>query len=198
MNDRPTHGYCPTCEEESPINLSGLCLWCDTPTVSEIPKKRGGWKRPDLQGPRFITEKQLRALHRLHTDEGISARELGRRIFETAGYATANSALMAILGGWRRLDLRSLPRTEAAVRSNIARRQAGSPGTADQRAYKRWRRKRNGGYRRCSGVRLRYPNKGAPCKHYALVGSDYCYAHDPARRDELLGKLAAAREGAAA
>ena len=32
-----THGWCPTCREESPIDPKGNCLWCSTQTGASVP-----------------------------------------------------------------------------------------------------------------------------------------------------------------
>lgn len=116
----------------------GVCPWCDTP----LTRRRGGWRRPDTAAKHKLTDEQLRALHLLHVREGVSVRELGRRIYRRAGYRSAKSAAMGVLGGWRRLGLEARPQGEATARANVARRLPGSPGKADRAAYKRWLRSR--------------------------------------------------------
>lgn len=189
---RPTHGWCPACKEDSAIDAEGRCLWCEGDTLLHRPKKRGGGKPAGKWGK--LTDPQLRLLNQLHHDQGLSQRELGRRIYQRVGFATAKSAAMAIGSGWKRLGLTARDRGAATAKANTDRRGEGSPGTADRAVYKVFLRERNGGYRRCAGVRQQYPRKGAPCSRYAMAGSDYCLQHDPARRDEIVQRAAEARE----
>lgn len=194
MTGHPTHGWCPSCKEESAIAADRRCMWCGEET-----RKRGrGGKPKGVHGK--LEDRHLRALHRLHSEQGLSLRELGRRIWEKAGYANAHSAGMAISYGFRRLGLPALSQAEATARANEARRAADSPGTADRSAYKKWRRRQKGGYRACKGIKRQPPGKGQPCTRWALVGSDYCYAHDPSRREEIVTHAAEMRSriGAAA
>jgi hypothetical protein len=180
VTDRPTHAYCPTCREDSAINGELRCLWCggETRTARKRGKPKGVWGK--------LEDRHLRALYAFHVDRGVSIRELGRRVWKQAGFANAHSAGVAISYGFIRLGLKALDRGEATARANSKRRAATSPGTADRKTYKRYLRKKKGGYRICQGVKLGAPRKGSPCTRYASPGSDYCYVHDPARRDEVV------------
>jgi len=192
---RQTHGFCPNCKEQCAVSAELRCLWCDTPTTV---KKRGGGKPAGVHGK--LADRHLQALHHFHLEQGVSIRELGRRVWEKAGYASAASAAESISQGFKRLHLPALSREAATAKANERRRQPGSPGTANRGAYKRWLRKKNGGYRRCKGIKKQPPGKGRPCSRYALVGSDFCQAHEPARQPALAARLEEMRSriGAAA
>jgi hypothetical protein len=45
----------------------------------------------------------------------------------------------------------------------------------------------------CKGHRIQYPRKGEPCSRPALYGSEYCKAHDPQHRAEVLAIVERAR-----
>ena len=179
-----TFAWCPACEQAVTEFDNGRCPWCDGPIRTRRGKPVGVWGK--------LSDDQLRLLHKLHM-EGASMRELGRRIYRQVGYASAKAAAVSISHGWRRLGLAARAQGEATRQSNVERRAPASPGTADRKAYKRWRRARNGGLRRCMGVRLTAPRKGHACQHYAAPGSDYCWQHEPARRDEVHEQMAALR-----
>ena len=192
---RETHGFCPNCKEECAVDAELRCLWCDTPTRK---KKRGGGRPVGVHGK--LTDRHLQALHHFHLEQGISIRELGRRIWRKAGYASPASAAESISQGFKRLHLPALSRELAVAKANERRRLPGSPGTANRSAYKRWLRSKNGGYRRCKGTKTQPPGKGQPCSRYALVGSEFCHAHEPSRQQAHAAQLAdmRARVGAAA
>lgn len=186
---RETHGFCPNCNEQCAINAEHRCLWCDAPTRE---KKRGGGKPAGVHGK--LSDRHLQALHHFHLEQGVSIRELGRRIWEKAGYASPTSAAESISQGFKRLHLPALSRQAATVKANERRRQPGSPGTANQSAYKRYLRKKNGGYRHCQAVKTQAPGKGKPCSHYAMAGSEFCFVHDPDRHDQVAEQLAGMRD----
>lgn len=97
VSDGPTHGYCPSCKEEVPINERRLCLWCDTKTFYGKPGNALGETAKLADG-------QVRQLYALHM-RGATAAELGRRIWRGAGYGSAESAEQGIRRGFRRLNL---------------------------------------------------------------------------------------------
>jgi hypothetical protein len=180
--------YCSRCHEQVKTDGDGACLWCDGPTSQ---RRRRGGKPRGVYGK--LEDRHLHALHHFHTQKGVSIRELGRRVWSQAGFANAHSAGVAISYGFKRLGLAALSHSEATARSNRQRAATDSPGTADRAAYKRWRRKRNGGYRICQGVKLQAPRKGSPCTRYALIGSEFCLMHDPERRAEIVSRAAEMR-----
>lgn len=188
--NRRTHGWCASCSEDSAVNAGGgECLWCGGPTVRRSGKRRG--KPVGVYGK--LTDAQLKALHRFHRDHGVSIRELGRRVWEAAGYASEKSAANAISDGFKRLRLPAMPRELAVRKANESRRSPESPGTKDRAAYKRWRRKRDGGYRPCQGAKLTPPEVGRPCERYALTASDFCRFHSPDLRAAVVAKAAEMR-----
>jgi hypothetical protein len=160
------------------------------------PRRRGG--RP-VGSVRRLTEAQVRVLHRLYVDEQVSCRALGARVWQRAGYRSANSAAVAIDKAFRELGLPLRTQPEALVLRNTRHGRAtrelrAAGGDAGPDGYRQWLRREQGAYRpRCAGVRTQYPAKGEPCQRPAMVGSDYCFGHDPARAEEREANLARMR-----
>jgi hypothetical protein len=104
----------------------------------------------------------MRTLHRVHAEQGLSARELGRRIWRAAGFKNPNSAMQAILARWEALEL--------PVHRPINQRR-----TEEGRAARRQHRRETGEVqaKRCRG----YNNRGNPCSRWARPGEDYCSFH---------------------
>jgi hypothetical protein len=96
-----------------------------------------------------LTDRQLRVLHRVHMERGISIRELGRMVGDQAGYASAAAAARAISRGFARLHLPA--RTSFASRLATMVR----------------------GYDRCEEVKA----TGERCESFAMAGSDLCWHH---------------------
>jgi hypothetical protein len=193
LADRPTHGWCPSCKEESAIDNAGNCLWCGKAT--EQRPKRGGWKRPDLQGSRY-TEAQLRALHLAH-QRGASINSLAKRTFDKVGYKTPGSAATAIGREWKNMGLKARDRIEQTVLSSTKHGRGGR--NRDEGAYRRWFKRTNGLYRpTCKGVRAQHPRKGEPCQRPAMEGSEFCSSHDPERRKTIKAHLSKMRASAPA
>lgn len=115
MTTRPTHAYCPSCKEDSAIDFERHCLWCggETRTAHKPGKPAGVWGK--------LEDRHLRALHRFHLEQGVSIRELGRRVWRQAGFAGAHSAGVAISYGFKRLGLATRSRSEATAASNRER-----------------------------------------------------------------------------
>jgi hypothetical protein len=174
-----THAYCANCREESAISWDRKCLWCGQP-IAGHGKRRG---KPVGKYAR-LSEAQIRELHRYHL-QGASIRELGRKVREHVEFASDKSAAMAISSGFRRYHLEARDRGDATARVNRLRRSPDSPCTKNRSEYKRWLREKAGGQRRCAGVKQNYPEKGRPCRHFAMIGSDFCLHHDPERRAEV-------------
>jgi hypothetical protein len=185
-----THAYCATCREESAITWERECLWCGNP-IQGKGKKRG---KPVGKYAR-LTEAQIRELYRYH-QQGASIRELGRKVRKHIEFASDQSAAMAISSGFKRYSLEARDRSAATARVNRLRKAPDSPGTADRSEYKKWLRKKHGGMRMCSGVKLTYPQKGRPCRLFAQEGSDFCRQHDPQRRAEVVANVEQARAAA--
>lgn len=147
-----THWYCPTCNEDCPVDSDLSCLWCATPTRKA---KRKGGTPPGVYGK--LSDDQLRALHRFHADGGLSIRELGRRVWEKAGYASWESAAHGIRIGFNRLHL-----------------------TVHKRSHQDLQ------VPRCSAVKSSPPGVGRRCRSFVAAGSEFCRLHDPARREEVV------------
>lgn len=143
------------------VHLSELPdeLWIEPKQTKTVAPDRGGTP-PGLYGR--LNDSALRVLHRLHSERGLPVKELARRVYGRAGFASAGSAESAIREGFKRLDLpvRRQPPPE---------------------------------HRRCEGIKSTYPNKGRRCIEPTMVGSQFCFAHDPARRAEVVRLAAEAR-----
>lgn len=142
-----------------------------------------------------LSDEQLRTLHKLHREGGLSVRELGRRLYATGryGFASSKSAAMALSSGWKRLHLRARDRIESTILASTTHGLRPRAGTkrAEYNELRRQRRKRQP---QCAGVRTTYPSKGAPCSLPAMVGSDYCFGHAPEWAEWRDAHLAAARD----
>lgn len=140
--------WCPDCRERTTINNRGLCAFCDARLV----KKPGGWKRPDKR-PLF-TDPQLTVLYRAYVaDRSLSIEELGRRVFEAAGYKSAKSAAVSLSVQWR---MRGWP-----VRGRVEQARLVPKAPA-------------AGARLCAAT----ARSGRPCRKYPRTGSRFCLAHD--------------------
>jgi transcriptional regulator with XRE-family HTH domain len=74
------------------------------------PPEREAPRDPRPMGPppglgSKLSDEQVRVLHRLHIERGLSLRELGRRLYRQLGYATDEAATFGIRNGFRRLGL---------------------------------------------------------------------------------------------
>lgn len=136
-----------------------------------------------------LTDVELRYLYQLHL-AGVSARELGRRVYRVRGYASEKSALEGVSKGWKRLGLKARGRIEMTVlvstKHGLASRDRSAWGEAE-RAHRIERRRATGEIRakRCEGKRTSYPDKGGPCRRWALRDSDFCYYHDSETQEQV-------------
>lgn len=184
MTARLDQAWCPGCQEWTVLDPGQPCAWCSTMLV----RKRGGWKRPDHVGR--ISETAARAIHAKY-QTGVSARTLGRELFEVLGYKSARSCEVAIGTAFSRHNLPVRGRLEASVLASTR------DGLSPRDWRERYRRRKAAGYTihleplrpLCKGVRQRAPGKGQPCSKPAAHGSAYCVSHDPerdrARRENL-------------
>lgn len=181
--------WCPTCREWTVLSVGKPCAWCDTILI----RKRGGWKRPDLAAR--ISPAAAQAIHHKYM-AGVSARALGRQLYQVLGYKNARSCEIAIGDAFRRHHLPIRERTQAT------RLAVTTHGLSPRDHRERARRRRQAGLTitleppqpRCKGVRSQYPRKGEPCQRPAAKGSDYCVSHDPQRRAEVNAHLARLRQ----
>lgn len=96
-----------------------------------------------------LTDAQVRLLHRMHTERGVSIRELGRTVAEQRGYASAEAAGRAISRAFARLHLPARDCVESRLATMTA------------------------GYSRCEETKA----DGDRCESFALVGDSLCWPH---------------------
>jgi hypothetical protein len=133
----------------------------------------------------------LRALHLAH-QRGASINSLAKQTFDKVGYKKHHGAAVAISREWKRMGLKARDRIEATVKAST--KHGRGARDRDEGAYRRWFKETHGLYRpTCKGVRAQPPRKGDPCDAPAQEGPEYCFAHDPARRQEVEQILASAR-----
>jgi hypothetical protein len=84
------------------------------------PGERGRIKKVDWKGAK-LTERQLRAVYRLHIEGGLSLREIARRGFEAWGCSTAKSASQMLSARLRSMGLEPRPQGEATAKANQER-----------------------------------------------------------------------------
>lgn len=146
-----------------------------------------------------LSDDRLRELHVEHIDGGKSIRQLGREIWMSEGFRSDRSASAGISDGFKRLGLERRLRSVATAASNRKRRDTVRNGHT-RAEYRRLQRMREGGQRKCRGVKENAPGKGQPCDAWALSDSEFCRGHDPRFQEELQDHLAGMRAkiGAAA
>jgi hypothetical protein len=187
-------GYCPTCRTRSLLSYSGKCVWCDTQVaVREQPRKQ----RANAGIPVLMQDEVLEDARRIY-ETGRSLRSIAAELFERTDYASVRSLAAALSQQFRHRGWPVRGRVEQTVitRTKHGHLRRGQRNPAYVRAQKIARGEIAN--RRCQGVRLSYPNKGAPCSGWALTGSDYCYQHAPETRERVVAICAQAREAAAA
>jgi hypothetical protein len=96
-----------------------------------------------------LKDRHIEVLHQMHTERGVSIRELGRFIWERAGFASAEAAARAITRAFDRMHLPARPYAESR---ELTRRK---------------------GERLCEEVKA----SGESCGNFAMVGSSLCWGH---------------------
>lgn len=195
MSTRVQQAWCPNCREWTVLDAGRPCAWCGETLV----RKRGGWKNK----PRYrINERMARAMHAKY-EQGFSARRLARELHAVLGYKSYHSAEVAIGQAFRRFGLPVRERIEATVLAST------SSGLSPRDRRERTRRRQKAGLvasglramqprqPRCAAVRANHPRKGERCRNPAIIGSEFCQAHDPGREAARLEHLAAMRAKAA-
>lgn len=128
-----------------------------------------------------LTDEQMLALNRLHMEGGLSVRELGRRIWKSAGFKTEHSAAMSMVARWAALDL---PRRDQLTATRLASTTHGmraKRGTPEGNEFRRKHRKD------VKAVKCAATNcQGKNCGRWAQSDSDYCYAHRKGGTDEQM------------
>jgi hypothetical protein len=84
-----------------------------------------------------LTAAQVRAVHRLHVEAGLSVRELGRQMWQRFGYSSPQSCANSLSDLFKRAGLRARDRVEATVAASTTH---GHGARAEKAAYKRWHR----------------------------------------------------------
>lgn len=84
-----------------------------------------------------LTRAQVLAAHQLHIEGGMSIRELGRRLWERNGYASAKSCANSLSSLFATLGLEARDRIEATRAASTTH---GRGARKDKAAYKRWHR----------------------------------------------------------
>jgi hypothetical protein len=84
-----------------------------------------------------LTRAQVIAAHKLHIDGGLSIRELGRRLWQPYGYASARSCANSLSDLFKTLGLPARDRVAATVAASTTH---GRGARRDKAAYKRWHR----------------------------------------------------------
>lgn len=135
-------------------------------TRERIPPKRGG-------RPRLLDERQLRQLHRLYEQEGLSIGDLARALLAGGKVKGTQTGLyQSILYGWRKLKLPLRPASEAIA---IAHHRRGCKPRTPQR---------------CPAT----TRKGKRCRLFAKLGATYCVSHqhlEPVEEPDELERRAA-------
>lgn len=141
-----------------------------------------------------LTAAHVRAAHKLY-QAGMSVRDLAAAGWEKWGYASPASAANALYDMFARGGYPLRDRVEATVAKSLVHGK--SRRLARDRDHRHRLRVERGEIRgqRCEAVKAR-PGKGRGerCERYALAGSVYCLAHDPARRPDRERLLAHARD----
>lgn len=189
--------WCPTCEEFTILDVGRACAWCDTVTVAPpaaaaTPARRG---KPKGKHAR-VTDRQLAAIHHVYVTRGVSVRGIAAQVWETLGYASEGAcatSLYSLLVD-RGYQLRS--QSQVTIDRNLKHGKASRNGRVEHGpdGYRRWLKTELGRYQPvCAGVKTCAPGKGKPCERHALVGSDFCAGHDPARKAERDAQVARMR-----
>lgn len=100
-------------------------------------KTRHGGSPYRLRKDAKLTRAQIVAAHRLHTEDGISIRELGRQMWERFGYSSPRSCANSLSDLFATVGLPARDRIDATVKASTTH---GRGGRADKAAYKRWYR----------------------------------------------------------
>lgn len=87
-----------------------------------------------------LSEQQLRAIHRLHIDGGLSLREICRRGWEEWGFASESAAVNSVSSRLRSMGLRLRPRAEATALANRSRPGVTKPAHLTRNEWRRQQR----------------------------------------------------------
>jgi hypothetical protein len=188
----PLAAWCPACRELVAFDEHGRCLWCSEATGGAAPQAVIRARRSHTGKPYLMSEEQIVEARVLYAS-GLSLRAVARELHPRTAYASVDSLANSIETQFRHRGW-ALRRLEAVTSARNYRHGL----KADGAAYHRWWRARRS--TPCAGLRTTYPGRGKPCRRRAVLGGNYCAAHDPARAAERAAHLARARAriGAAA
>lgn len=179
----------PEAPEAEEMRRLGV-TWSVAPRQPVVPPKppRRYKRRRDAK----LSQRRVDAAWKLY-ESGWSLRRIANEVWERFGFASPGSARVALEQAFA-LDGRKLrDRLEATRVASTKHGRAPRRGR-DHSGYKRWLREQRGEARPlCAGRRRNYPRRGEPCKQRAMVGSDYCCAHDPNRALALAAHTAKMR-----
>ena len=137
-----------------------------------------------------LTVEQVKAAHTLYVRKGWSLRVMGRVLAGPLGYASAKSCANSL---WEQFVAAGLPRRDriaATVAASTTHGLRSRSQTAEQRAgYNKLRRQRRDRQLPC----IAHNRRGDPCPHPSMIGSEFCFSHDPDTSELRLAILAAAR-----
>lgn len=180
--------YCPTCAEYAIDTGERRCAWCDTTLERRDKQNRRVYK---VRVDRKLSRRHVKLAYEAY-QSGHSLRGIAAKIYEDAGYASVKSCANALHKAFVREGWPLRGRVAAVVKVSTTHGHASRDNKAE---YKRWRRRQDPEKMRpCAGVKTTYPNKDRPCRRFAQDGGDFCFNHDPERRDEVLATAANARK----
>jgi hypothetical protein len=127
-----------------------------------------------------LTDPQIRAIYKLHRYGGLSLRHISLQLWERCGYTSWQSCYQAIRKGLYR-DMRYPREPVAATKLAVTKHGLLAAENGDSKVYwHKWRRANGIGIQpRCKATTTR---RNLPCQCKALMGSNFCGAHDPLRR----------------
>jgi hypothetical protein len=143
-------------------------------------------RRPDAK----MSDADVLAAHRRYLD-GKTLRDLGRELWQKHGYSSPNCCANAIGDFFIRDCLPTRDRVEAiraasTVHGNASRADR-KRNTLRYRVHRKRVRRASGEVR---GVRCAATTAlGRPCRNAALATGDYCVAHEPTRRGEVIANI---------
>lgn len=181
--------YCYTCKAETIVGSGGACGFCDAAIVTQ----RKASQHRGVGAHSYIGTEDLYARAYARYLEVRSVRKVAAEVWEAAGYANAHSCAVVLHDAFAKRGWPTYRRAYANTRHGLLKRDARDA------EYRRRQRVERGEIRgvQCSGVKSQAPGNGRRCSRPALAGGEYCRAHDPERRAEVLAGLEDARAKAA-
>ena len=187
----PDEGFCPTCKQTALLTRRGRCVWCDTVVATPRATRTKVGHNVNRGFPINMGEEVIEeAMARYRA--GASVRQVAISLVDRTTYSSAKALAGALYVQFRHRGIGILTRAEQNTKHGLMRRQQRDP------AHVRAARIRRGEIR---GVMCQEQHAGyhkVPCKRPAQAGSQPCFYHDPACRDQVAAILAKARQARAA